>query len=132
MILDINPHSVEDTILTTLDSFHQAMIDRHIETLDEIVSPDYFLVHISGYQQGKEEWFHMLKNRAFDYHSIDILQDSLTLTLNSQSDRANVLGQGIFNATINGYHALWRLDFSMTFILSSQGWQIENSHYGTF
>jgi hypothetical protein len=117
-------------ILAALRAYHAAMVDARIERLAELVDAGYSLVHITGYVQPRDEWFDVIRTGEFDYHRIDV--DERTLSLNVTGGTASLSGRGIFNATINGMHAPWRLQFSMTWAKQGGDWKIMSVRYSSF
>lgn len=96
-----------------------------IRPLDGLLAAGYFLVHITGYKQPKDEWFDVIRTGQFHYHKIDIGQDSLSVSVTGVT--AEVTGRGIFNATINGMRNPWRLQLAMTWAKGEQGWKLCSS-----
>jgi ketosteroid isomerase-like protein len=117
-------------ILGILRAYHAAMVEARIDQLGELVDEDYSLVHITGYVQPKDEWFDVIRTGQFDYHKIDI--DDRVLSVSVSGDTATVAGRGIFDATINGMHAPWRLQFKMTWSRQRGEWRIVSARYSSF
>jgi ketosteroid isomerase-like protein len=127
-----NPALDKDTaeILGILRAYHAAMVEARTDRLGELVAEDYSLVHITGYVQPRDEWFDVIRGGQFDYHRIDI--DERALSVNVSGDTATVAGKGIFDATINGMHAPWRLRFEMRWSRQGGTWRIISSRYTSF
>jgi hypothetical protein len=104
--------------LALLSAYHEAMVAGDTEALNQLVAPDFSLVHITGYVQPKAEWFEVIRTRQFEYHSISVDQGSLRI--NGDGDFVAVKGRGIFDATIQGMHRPWRLGFKIS-MSRSQG-----------
>lgn len=117
-------------ILDILRAYHGAMVEARTDRLAELVDEDYSLVHITGYSQPSDEWFDVIRNGQFDYHRIDI--DERALSVSVTGDTATVAGKGIFDATINGMHAPWRLRFEMRWSRQGGTWRIISSRYTSF
>lgn len=113
-----------------LRAYHTAMVDADIDGLAGLLAPDYFLVHITGYKQQKDEWFGVIRSGEFDYHKIDIEQDALSVGVTGLT--AAVTGRGIFNATINGMRNPWRLQFKMTWTKEQSGWKAASAAYTSY
>jgi ketosteroid isomerase-like protein len=116
------------TILKLMRAFHAAMVDARTDLLADMVAPDYSLVHITGYRQPRDEWFQVIDSRQFDYHKIDI--DQMSVSVSGES--ASVTGTGIFNATINGMHAPWRLRFAVKIERAGGRWKLISARYDSF
>jgi hypothetical protein len=121
---------VRAQITQTLNTYHRAMVDARIDVLDGLLDREFALVHITGYNQPKDEWFGVLRSGQFDYHKIDV--DEETVTVSIQRESAELTGRGIFNATINGAKNPWRLQFTVGFVRRGDRWIIKNARYTTY
>lgn len=116
------------SILALMRNFHAAMVDGRTDRLAGMIAPSYSLVHITGYRQPRDEWFQVIDSGQFDYHRIDIDQISVSVS----GDSANVTGMGIFDATINGMHAPWRLRFAVNLERSNGHWKLVSARYESY
>jgi ketosteroid isomerase-like protein len=114
-------------ITATLGAYHSAMVDARTDTLDELLDENFSLVHITGYEQPKDEWFGVVRSGRFNYHRIDI--DQKSLSVNVTGDTAAVAGRGIFDATINGTRNDWRLQFTLRCARRDDRWVIAHARY---
>ena len=117
-------------VLTTVARYHEAMVATHVADLDAMLEPEYFLIHITGYRQPKQEWLSVLRSDNYDYHQIDVSAKEIQVYLGSKS--AVVTGRGVFDATIQGMHAPWRLKFKLELIRGSSGWKLSRARYDAF
>jgi ketosteroid isomerase-like protein len=117
-------------ILGILHAYHAAMVAARTDQLGDLIDDDYSLVHITGYVQPKDEWFDVIRSGQFDYHRIDI--EDRTLLVSVSGDTATVTGRGVFDATINGMHAPWRLRFAMNWSRQRGSWRIMSARYSSF
>ena len=118
--------------LALLDELHNAMVAVDIDRLDDMLAADYSLVHITGYEQPKQEWFDVMIAHSFDYHNIRVNTDSLILAISRSGNSAIVSGKGIFDATINGMHSPWRLEFTHEWYYHITGWRLVCSRYRSY
>lgn len=86
--------------MRSLRAYHAAMVDARTVDLDGLLDPNVALVHITGYIQPKDEWFGVLRSRQFDYHRIDLDENTISVSLNG--DAAELTERSLFNATISG------------------------------
>ncbi len=119
----------KEEIIKTVSIYHESMVNQDIETLSKILSGDYYLVHITGYVQPKDEWFQVMKARTFDYHNINI--QNLNIEVVDGESIATVTGDGIFKATIYGMDRSWHLYFSLDFIKIDNEWIISCAEYSS-
>lgn len=117
-------------IISLLKRYHQAMTGADTSTLEELLDPHYSLVHITGYRQPKEQWYNVIQNREFDYHRIILDESALSISCNG--DEAIVKGNGVFDATINGFHSPWRLSFELKIQKRYGEWVIMEALYNSY
>lgn len=117
-------------IIRVLRAYHTAMVDADTAGLDDLVDEEFALVHITGYVQPKDEWFGVLRSGEFDYHRIEVDENTVSVSLDGSA--AEVRGRGIFNATINGMRNPWRLQFTVRFARRGGTWIIAHARYTSF
>lgn len=84
-------------------------------------------MHITGCQQFKNEWLDVIRSGQFDYHVIRIDETALSLTVTGE--HATIAGRGVFDATINGMHAPWRLRFQLACSRPAGLWKSMSARY---
>ena len=117
-------------ILQVLRAYHSAMVDARTDDLSTILERDFSLVHLTGYAQPRAEWFDVIQSGEFDYHHIDV--DDESVSVNVFGKTATATGKGIFDATIEGMRRPWRLEFAVRFDKSGNVWRIAQARYTTF
>jgi hypothetical protein len=122
--------SENSSILQVLNAYHAAMVEGRTADLERLLEPGYSLVHITGYVQPKHEWLDFIGSGDFNYHRIDLEQNSLEISVTGNT--STVKGRGIFNATINGMNAPWRLKFTLHFKKHDDIWTIAKAQYAIF
>ena len=123
-------HKERGKILQVVGVYHTAMVEARTDRLNTIVGEGFSLVHITGYAQPKDEWFGVIRSGEFDYHRIDI--DEQSLVVSGSGSTAVVNGRGIFNATIGGMRRPWRLQFTLQLAKPGPDWMITHARYSTF
>ncbi len=113
-----------------MHAYYAAMVEACIDDLDKLLDKAFSLVHITGYVQPKGEWFGVIRSGQFDYHRIDIEEE--TLAVNITGSTAVLTGRGIFNATINGVSNPWRLQFTLQYANQHDNWTITRARYTSF
>lgn len=114
-------------IRRVLRAYHDAMISARTDDLDRLLDSGFLLVHITGYEQPKREWFGVMRSGQFDYHRIDVDEEAVSVKVTDST--AVVTGQGMFSATINGMNAPWRLQFTMAVRQRGDAWTIMHARY---
>jgi len=120
----------ETRLLELMRAYHDAMVEARTDLLDQLVAPDYSLVHITGYRQPRQEWFGVIQSGEFDYHRIEV--DPKALSIRVAGETAVVTGRGIFHATISGINNPWRLQFELQCGRSNGRWTILQARYRSF
>ena len=67
----------------------EASINKDLEKLDEILSDDYVLVHMTGMKQSKEDYIESVKNGDLSY--FETKHESIEVTING--NEATILGK---------------------------------------
>jgi ketosteroid isomerase-like protein len=111
-------------------AYLDAMIDARVDDLDQLLADDFTAVHITGYRQPKAEWFEVIRSGEYDYHSFQIDERALQITVNR--DTAVVNGRSIVDATISGMRAPWRLQSEVHFVKRSGVWIVANTRSSSF
>ncbi|MNB93767.1 hypothetical protein D3C76_423800 [compost metagenome] len=122
--------SESSKIFQVLSAYHAAMVEADTIELEHLLEVDYSLVHITGYLQPKQEWLDLVVSGNFNYHRIELDQNSLEISV--AGINATVKGRGIFDATINGMNAPWKLKFSLQLRKHGDHWKLAKAHYATF
>ncbi len=117
-------------IIRVMHAYHLAMVEARTDDLDTLLDNEFSLVHLTGYDQPKDEWFGVIRSGQFDYHRIDIEEE--TLAVNITGSTAVLTGREIFNATINGMRNPWRLQFTMECARQYGRWTITRARYTSF
>ncbi len=125
-----NQHTEHAEILRLLDDYHAAMVAARSDTLENLVDSEFTLTHITGYVQPKAEWLRVVRSGDFDYHSIQV--HAPALTVEESSDTAVINGRGVFNATINGLKAPWRLQFTLELTRKKGQWKLMYAKYSSY
>ena len=117
-------------IIEILNAYHTAMVEARTPDLDRLLESGFSLVHITGYVQPKHEWLDLVWSGDFNYHRIELEQSSLEVSVKGTG--STVQGRGIFNASINGMTAPWRLRFVLELKKHEGVWMIASARYTTF
>lgn len=111
-------------------AYHAAIVAADTDCLSDLLAADYFLVHITGYKQPREEWFDVIRASQFDYHKTDIEQDSLAVSVTGVT--ADVTGR-VFSTPLSTACAKpWKLQFAMKWARGEQGWKVMSARYTSY
>ena len=59
----------EQQIIELYRAVNQAMVAKDINKLDRILADDMHLIHMTGYDQTKNQWFAQIKSEQMRYYS---------------------------------------------------------------
>ena len=97
----------EQIVLSRYKEMQQAMVDKDIEKLREIVKDDTTFTHMSGRTQTREEYFADIESKALDYQSYTIENPVVTIDGNKATLKARV------TLTANAYGAQGSYPFNV-------------------
>lgn len=107
-IINNNLSSEEEIILNRYKEMQQAMIDKDINKLNEIVLDETTFTHMSGLTQTKEEYFEDIRSGKLDYKSYTIDNPKVSINNNKAILTAKV------TLTANAYGAKGTYPFNIT------------------
>ena len=110
----------QTTILDTYNRVQQAMIDKDIETLDELYLDGATFRHMSGKVQTKEEFFGEIADGTLNYYEYKI--DNLTVTINGET--ATLAADVTLDAKVYGSSGSWTLPMNVKFRKIADKWYL--------
>lgn len=120
----------KEAIIELYRQENQAMVDKDIVKLNEILAPSMQLQHITGYMQPKLEWIDQIQNGEMKYFS-SIEENIKEIVIEGNS--ASLVGQNKVMASVWGSQvATWPLQMKMEFIKSNGKWIIANQIASTY
>jgi hypothetical protein len=123
-----NENTVAHAVLmATLARYHEAMVDSNTVGIAALTTDDFVLVHLTGYQQPRAEWFDVVESGEFDYHRITPDPGSISIDVDGAS--AAMKGRGGFDATIYGTLRVWPLAFDLKWLLAGRSWRLSHATY---
>ena len=115
-ISDLN--NEEEIVLNRYKEMQQAMVDKDIDKLNNIVKDGTTFTHMSGKTQSKEEYFEDIRSGDLDYQSYTIENPKVTIDGNKAILKARV------TLTANAYGAQesWPFNISAYFERINGDW----------
>jgi ketosteroid isomerase-like protein len=110
-------------ILTVFNRINDAMVNKDIETLNNILSADYVSVHMTGYRQSKQEWLEQIENEEMKYFRT--IPQKTTITIDGNT--ANLICHTKIDARIYGLRNTWSMKTEMHFIKRGDNWSPVNA-----
>ncbi|KRK65447.1 hypothetical protein FC72_GL000916 [Companilactobacillus tucceti DSM 20183] len=112
----------EEQIIELYRQENQAMVEKDISKLNEILLPNMSLKHMTGYVQPKLEWIDQIQNGQMKYFSSteDNIKD-----IEISGDYASLIGQSQVKASVwGGGVNTWSLQMKMYFKKQNGAWLI--------
>ena len=104
--IDLDSLTKEDlSALYQAARYCQAMTDKDIDTMREIVSEDMVFVHMSGIRQTREEYFADVADGSLTYYTIGMADPVIEI----DGDHAIVTYTSILNANAYGSRGTFRM-----------------------
>ena len=120
----------KEAIIELYRQENQAMVDKDIVKLNEILSPSMQLQHMTSYMQPKLEWIDQIQNGEMKYFS-SIEENIKEIVIEGNS--ASLIGQNKVMASVWGSQvATWPLQMKMEFAKSNGKWTIANQIASTY
>jgi len=119
----INMSEDKQKIIEVYQRINDAMVDKDTKTLDNIFDDKYIFVHMSGYQQSKNEWFKQIENEEMIYFKI--MPQKTTITIDGNT--AILICNTKIDAKIYGTRNTWSMRVEMDFEKRGDNWYPVNS-----
>lgn len=110
-------------ILEVYQRINDAMVDKDTETLYNIFNDNHKFVHMSGYQQSKQEWLDQIENEEMRYFKT--MPQKTTITINGNT--AILMCDTKIDATTYGARDTWSMRVKMYFEKHGENWYSVNS-----
>ena len=119
----------QETIKELYRQYWQAMIEKDADGLRGMMSEDYYLLHMTGVRQSREEFLIGLLNGTFNYFSAD--HDDIAVHIHG--DTAELTGKSRVAAAVygGGKHS-WRLEGDFTLRQENGTWKLTSSRASTY
>ncbi|UXR77533.1 MULTISPECIES: nuclear transport factor 2 family protein [unclassified Staphylococcus] len=115
-------------ILKLYKEFYKSMIDKDTNTLNKILSDDYYLVHMTGYTQPKKEWLSEINNERMRYFSAK--EEDVKIMMDA--DQAAVHSRNLVDARIYGSRHTWPLQLVLHLEKHESQWIIVDTIASTY
>ena len=115
-ISDLN--NEEEIVLNRYKEIQQAMVDKDINKLNNIVKDGTTFTHMSGRTQSKEEYFEDIRSGDLDYQSYTIENPKVTIEENKAILKARVT----LTANAYGAEGSWPFNISAYFERINGDW----------
>lgn len=111
----------DSEIIDRFIEFQQALIDKDEEKLNEIISEDYELVHMSGKRQSKKQFIDEVTDGTLNYFKSEIKEPTI---LHDDENSASLVGDVTLTAKVYGINGKWTLDTVVSFFKVDGIWYL--------
>ena len=119
----------EEIIKDLYRDYWRYMIEKNAEGLRRIMSDDYYLLHMTGVRQSKEEFIKGLLGGTFNYYSAE--HDGIDVEIGGEN--AKMTGKSrVLAAVYGGGKHLWRLRGDFTLRKENGRWKLTSSKASTY
>lgn len=106
-----------------------AMIRKDAQGLRDLMAEDYYLEHMTGVRQSREEFLAGLRAGTFNYYSAD--HDAIEVKV--EGDSAEMTGKSRVTAAVyGGGKKRWRLQGDFTLRKEEGVWKLTSSRASTY
>ena len=118
-----------ETIRALYREYWRCMIAKDAQGLRRLMAEDYTLRHMTGVQQGREEFLRGVQNGTFNYYSAE--HDSIEVTISG--DTAAMIGRSrVLAAVYGGRKTSWKLQGNFTLRKENGAWRFTGSRASTY
>ena len=109
--------------------YWKCMIDKDAKGLREMMTADYYLLHMTGVKQPVEEFLRGLEDGTFNYYSAE--HDAIEVEITG--DTATMVGKSrVVAAVYGGCRSSWRLQGDFTLRKEDGVWKLQSSRASTY
>lgn len=114
---------VDNEIINRFIEFQHAIIDKDEDKLNEIISDDYELVHMSGKMQSKSEFIGEVMDGTLNYYKSQIEEPTI---LWDDGENASLIADVTLTAKVYGINGKWTLNTVVSFKKIEGIWYLGN------
>lgn len=108
---------------------YQAMTEKDLDTLSEVLDDSFVLVHMTGMRQSKEAFLRAVGNGTLNYYSAD----HESIQVRQSGDQAALVGQSrVLAAVFGGGRYSWRLQQKIALTKQNDVWRITLAEASTY
>lgn len=120
--------NVHQAFIDLYRQLQRAMVDADTFTLNRILSTDFHLVHMTGYDQTRAEWLAHMDNASMRYFS----SREEAIEIDQSGPQPTLIGRNLVSADIWGMAGTWRLQLALRFVQQDGRWQIRDALASTY
>ena len=116
-----NLTDIQEEVLARFIAFQEAMIEKDLEKLNEIICDNYTLTHMSGKTQSKQEFIDEIMDGTLNYYKSTINNPDITLF---GENKAIFKADVTLDAKVYGIKGTWTLHSQQTMEKINNKWYI--------
>ncbi len=118
-----------ETIKETYRQYWRSMINKDAKGLKNLMSDDYYLIHMSGVRQSADVFIKGLLDGTFNYYSAET--DDIQITVKGET--ATMIGKSkVIAAVYGGSKKSWHLRGDFTLRKENGEWKLISSKASTY
>lgn len=119
----------QETIRNLYRRYWQYMIEKNADGLRGIMSEEYYLLHMTGVRQSREEFLKGLLDGTFNYYTSE--HDSIVIQVEENS--AKMTGKSRVTASVyGGRQSQWTLQGDFSLRKENGSWKMTSSRASTY
>lgn len=103
---------IEHRLIHMYRRLHECLVQGDIDGLAALLAKDFRLVHMTGYDQPRQEWLSQIQSGEMRYFTS--IEDSVSVNITDES--ATLRGRNRVNADIWGARGTWPLQLDIDFV----------------
>lgn len=108
---------------------YQAMTEKDLDTLSEVLDDSFVLVHMTGMRQSKEAFLRAVGNGTLNYYSAD----HESIQVRQSGGQAALVGQScVLAAVFGGGRHSWRLQQKIALTKQNDVWRMTLAEASTY
>lgn len=121
--------SDKDKIRNRYIQMYQGMTEKDGELLENVLHPDFVLMHMTGMCQTKEEFIQAVQNGTLNYDSVR----HRSIDVRLHENEAELTGKSLVHASVfGGRWNTWRLQINCSLKKENNIWMITSAKASTF
>ena len=119
----------QEKITNCYQEMYRGMIDKNRAVLDKVLDDSFFLTHMTGMRQTKEEFIRAVEDGTLNYFSANHQRMDASI----HGGQAELLGQSVVSAAVfgGGQHT-WRLQLKLKLVQADGVWTITEARASTY
>jgi formylglycine-generating enzyme required for sulfatase activity/ketosteroid isomerase-like protein len=122
------PPAEQQAIHALYSRMHRAMVASDTRTLASMLTDDFHLVHMTGYDQPRAEWLAHIESGQMRYH--DSAEEEVVIKVDGS--QATLRGRNRVNANIWGARGIWPLQLDIDLSLRDGRWLMSAARATTY